>query len=205
MAGLRLMPVPHGLALCSLDPKQGLQHLCYANMPEIPPPWLELHGLLLSGLQQGAAESGGGGGASPAWVEATITPEWFSGVMARLHLNSFRVDTVPALDPSDPGALLRAAAAAISGGGGLPGEHQTGTAAFLLASMFNHSCEPNLAVTWPGNSAVVEMRAARDIAPGEQLTISYIDETLPRAQRQEALRFAYGFACGCPSCREQGP
>ena len=136
-----------------------------------------------------------------------------------------RVDTVPPLDlTADPSALLRAAAASLGSsataaavpgtltpgssshssddGIGSPGQHLPGSAAFLLASLFNHSCEPNLVMSWPHNNAVARFTAARDIAAHEQLTISYIDAEQGAAQRRAALQFAYGFACRCPRCRE---
>lgn len=43
--------------------------------------------------------------------------------------------------------------------------------------------------------------AARDIEEGEQLTISYCDQTAPRATRQQHLRFSYGFSCNCSLCQ----
>ena len=69
-----------------------------------------------------------------------------------------RIDTVPALPTLDRAALLRAAAgllsqadpAALTPSGG----HATGSGVFLLASMLNHSCEPNLDVVFPHNNAV---------------------------------------------------
>lgn len=150
----------------------------------------------------------------PTSLRATPTP-----------LTLSRVDTVPPLDlTADPSALLRAAAASLGGSAAAaavpgtftqgssgqssdsgtrhPGQHLTGSAAFLLASLFNHSCEPNLVVSWPHNNAVASFTAARDIAAHEQLTISYIDAEQGAAQRRAALQFAYGFACRCPRCRE---
>ena len=38
---------------------------------------------------------------------------------------------------------------------------------------------------------------------GEEVTISYIDETMPLADRQEALR-DYGFTCACAKCVAEG-
>ena len=43
--------------------------------------------------------------------------------------------------------------------------------------------------------------AVRDIAPGEELTVSYIDATLPRDERQERLR-DWGFNCTCSQCAQ---
>ncbi len=46
------------------------------------------------------------------------------------------------------------------------------------------------------------MRAAQDVAAGEQLTISYLGRglTSPLAQRQAELEEVYGFQCGCSRC-----
>ncbi|KAL4448227.1 hypothetical protein ABPG75_005446 [Micractinium tetrahymenae] len=203
-----------------------LHHLCYANIAVPPEPWVRLHSLLLRGLQPLASSARWAGVCTAERLQLEFSPEWFCGVLARLHLNAFRVDTVPPLDLSDPSALLRAAAASLGGSGAaaaafgaaVPGsssggsssgsgagstaQHHPGSAAFLLASMLNHSCEPNLDISWPHNNAVARFTAARDIAAHEQLTISYIDAEQSAAQRQAALQFAYGFSCGCPRCRE---
>jgi hypothetical protein len=114
------------------------------------------------------------------------------------HLAPCRVDTI-ALPPSthSRGDALRAAmTAAAQGNAAAP------SAAYLLASMFNHSCEPNVDVTSPRNNAVAAFRAARPIEAGEQLYISYIDQDGELAERQAELEFGYGFKCSCPRCRE---
>lgn len=77
------------------DPLTQLQHLCYANLPEVPQPWVELHGLLLQGLRPLCSSSSGSGGESSSgvtvdWLERTLSVEWFSDALSRLHLNSFR-------------------------------------------------------------------------------------------------------------------
>ena len=40
----------------------------------------------------------------------------------------------------------------------------------------------------------------RDIAPGEELTISYIDTLAPYRQRQQRLQSSLGFECSCARC-----
>lgn len=42
--------------------------------------------------------------------------------------------------------------------------------------------------------------AVRDIEPGEELTISYIDTLQDRSGRQERTRNSLGFACACSRC-----
>ena len=54
-----------------------------------------------------------------------------------------------------------------------------------------------------GAAGMLRLRAARDIAPGEQLCIAYLDVDLPVERRQEKLHFGYGFACACPRCLEE--
>eukprot|EP00887_Chlorella_sp_A99_P004171 scaffold23.g4171.t1 len=192
------------------EPLSDLRHLCFANTgPEPPPPWADMHRLLLRGLRPLGARIAGPARRREweAWLSEALGLDWYCGVVARLHINSFRVDTVPPLELSDPAALLRAAAGAVGGGAGggaaaAGGTHAPGSATYALASMLNHSCEPNLDVGFPQNNAALALTAAHDVAAGEQLTISYIDATAPREARRSSLRFAYGFECRCPRCTE---
>jgi hypothetical protein len=107
--------------------------------------------------------------------------------MARLHLNTFKVDATFPIDWSQG----HAAAAAMLGGDAA----SAGSALYLLGSLFNHSCEPNVHVTFPGNDSTAVFIAARQIAAGEQLYITYIDAGQELDARQEYLAFAYGFRC----------
>jgi len=60
-----------------------------------------------------------------------LTDDWYAGVLARLHINAFRVERV---DQEDCGDILAAAAASILG------ESIVGSAVYLLPSMYNHDC-----------------------------------------------------------------
>ncbi|KAI0382385.1 SET domain-containing protein [Hypomontagnella monticulosa] len=64
-------------------------------------------------------------------------------------------------------------------------------------SRFNHDCRPN--VHYRINDITHTSVAARDIAPGEELSISYIELMLPREERLERLR-KWGFECSCSHC-----
>jgi hypothetical protein len=172
------------------NPLKDLSSLCYANIPKAPDDWAAMHALLQNGLSTAGLSI------------SKFDLEWYCWVLSRLHLNVFRVDTVPPLDiQGDPAALLKAAAAAVSGGG--TSTSPQGSAVYLLGSMFNHSCEPNVDVTFPNNNAEIAFVAATDIAKHTELCISYIDAGVSRAARQEQLRFAYGFLCQCPKCVEE--
>jgi SET and MYND domain-containing protein len=73
----------------------------------------------------------------------------------------------------------------------------------VLPSLANHVCDPNLDAVWLDGDATITLRARRDIAAGEELRITYIDSTVPVAERRETLRFGYGFDCACPACTEE--
>ncbi|KAF9437727.1 hypothetical protein BGZ76_011436 [Entomortierella beljakovae] len=63
----------------------------------------------------------------------------------------------------------------------------------------NHSCVPNCLYTFKGSR--IECRAIRDIQPGEELTISYIDQIDVTKVRQKQLMERYQFTCECPLCK----
>jgi len=69
---------------------------------------------------------------------------------------------------------------------------------FPSASYFNHSCCPNVCKTTRGRSLF--FRAIRDIAAGEELTISYVLLNDSTEMRQAALKSSYLFTCTCPRC-----
>eukprot|EP00308_Calcidiscus_leptoporus_P004858 CAMPEP_0119355144 /NCGR_PEP_ID=MMETSP1334-20130426/4007_1 /TAXON_ID=127549 /ORGANISM="Calcidiscus leptoporus, Strain RCC1130" /LENGTH=274 /DNA_ID=CAMNT_0007368871 /DNA_START=78 /DNA_END=902 /DNA_ORIENTATION=- len=62
------------------------------------------------------------------------------------------------------------------------------------ASMFNHSCTPNILVH-AGETTETHFIAAEDIAAGDELCISYAELGLPCVERQAIFQFKYGFAC----------
>ncbi|GIL69527.1 hypothetical protein Vretifemale_455 [Volvox reticuliferus] len=138
-----------------------------------------------------------------AWAASTavkerLNVEWFVGVMARLHLNVFQVhNPLAGADPSDLAATAAALVASTAGGA------SSGSAVYLLSSLFNHSCEPNLELSFPDLNGAAAFTAARDIAPGEELSVAYLDIGLPVNVRRQHLEWSYGFVCGCPRCREE--
>ncbi|KAI0525847.1 hypothetical protein F5B22DRAFT_256352 [Xylaria bambusicola] len=66
-------------------------------------------------------------------------------------------------------------------------------------SILNHDCRPNMAF-YVDNNLTHHTHAVRDIKPGEELTISYVDTLQIRSARQERLRNSLGFSCACSSC-----
>lgn len=68
-----------------------------------------------------------------------------------------------------------------------------------FGSFYNHSCAPNCEVR---GSLDLHVFATRDIAPGEELCISYLGPELDRPVlfRKRILEIAWGSACECARC-----
>ena len=47
--------------------------------------------------------------------------------------------------------------------------------------------------------------AKRHVAPGEELSIAYVDTDLTTAERKEELKDTYGFECKCAKCSPPKP
>ncbi|KAK2749771.1 hypothetical protein FQN55_003007 [Onygenales sp. PD_40] len=67
-----------------------------------------------------------------------------------------------------------------------------------FASYINHSCDPNAYIGFDG--PLMYLKTLRDVKHGEQIYISYIDNTYPYERRQEELDTRYFFTCKCPKC-----
>uniref|UniRef100_A0A6B2L746 SET domain-containing protein n=1 Tax=Arcella intermedia TaxID=1963864 RepID=A0A6B2L746_9EUKA len=78
-----------------------------------------------------------------------------------------------------------------------------GTGLYLIANTMNHDCNPNVMTVCSNNSHQVTVIALRDIKKNEELTISYIDESLPFAKRKQILQTMYLFNCTCKKCQSQ--
>ncbi|XP_028981502.1 N-lysine methyltransferase SMYD2-A [Esox lucius] len=73
-----------------------------------------------------------------------------------------------------------------------------GSAVFPDVALMNHSCSPNVIVTYKGT--VAEVRAVQDIQPGDEIFNSYIDLLYPTDDRNDRLRESYFFTCVCDEC-----
>lgn len=91
------------------------------------------------------------------------------------------------------------------------------TAVFEDSSRADHSCLPNAifnndkresaAGDEDGRGGMIyaaRLRATRDIRPGEEICITYLQDTrwMPRERRRELLRESWGFECRCGVCVE---
>src|SRR5271156_6214213 len=69
---------------------------------------------------------------------------------------------------------------------------------------FNHSCDYNATVRFGTgyNFHLIAIVPLRPIAKDEEITISYIDATMPFHRRQNELKQRYFFECCCPLCQD---
>ncbi|KAK7951304.1 SET domain-containing protein 5 [Apiospora aurea] len=80
---------------------------------------------------------------------------------------------------------------------GLQGEPHFGN--FPEVSRLNHDCRPSIAY-YIDENLTHHTHAVRDIQPGEELIISYLDSFRARSVRQARARASWGFSCGCSQC-----
>ncbi|XP_048830183.1 N-lysine methyltransferase SMYD2-A [Brienomyrus brachyistius] len=73
-----------------------------------------------------------------------------------------------------------------------------GSAVFPDVALMNHSCNPNVIVTYKGT--VAEVRAVQEIHQEEEIFTSYIDLLYPTEDRNERLKDSYFFTCECKEC-----
>lgn len=76
--------------------------------------------------------------------------------------------------------------------------NEIGSAIYIEASIFNHSCQPNATTVWDGLK--LEIRAIKPIPAGQEICTNYIDIKKPRTERQEQLKNLYYFDCKCQRC-----
>lgn len=86
-----------------------------------------------------------------------------------------------------------------SGGGGQPKDEGHHLGNFPDVSRFNHDCRPNVAFRIDEHLAH-HTHAVRDIAVGEELTLTYVDPFDTHAAREARILQSWGFKCTCPHC-----
>lgn len=70
---------------------------------------------------------------------------------------------------------------------------------FANVSRLNHSCRPNAKHVWNAKLGVQTVYIVRDVAEGEELTLSYLPGGTS-SERKETLREHFGFECRCEVC-----
>lgn len=70
---------------------------------------------------------------------------------------------------------------------------------YIEGSVFDHCCAPNACAS--GEGLALEIRAMKQINIGEQIFIDYVQNILPKAERQSLLNERYFFVCQCFRCQ----
>jgi len=70
-----------------------------------------------------------------------------------------------------------------------------GTSFDIVASLMNHSCDPNVFVVFEGNE--LRVRPIRNLVAGEELVQCYTDVDMDVLIRRKTLKSEYFFHCGC--------
>ncbi|CAK0902548.1 unnamed protein product [Prorocentrum cordatum] len=73
---------------------------------------------------------------------------------------------------------------------------------FKHISYINHSCCPNVVLEYRSNSNAASVVACRDVNDGDELSLAYLDFTVPwrLGDRHKHLLEGYGFVCTCDRC-----
>lgn len=71
---------------------------------------------------------------------------------------------------------------------------------FVACAHFNHSCTPNSRYAWNEATGKEEVRALRDILPGEEVTVAYRNVLKPTRERLDDILRSHGFVCTCRAC-----
>jgi len=69
----------------------------------------------------------------------------------------------------------------------------------FIGSFFNHSCNPNVSLATIYNYETSYI-AQTSISKGTELTVTYVDSTIPLHDRRDLLLDTWKFWCECPKC-----
>ncbi|RNF01939.1 hypothetical protein TraAM80_06743 [Trypanosoma rangeli] len=149
------------------------------------------HAVLLEAISPPQSESA-------AWaqeiVDALLRHDTLETFLGQMSLNSQAINGF--IVYSSPAAAGAASAApsvewVLKGGG-----------VYTLQSAFNHSCDPNLAVSTVDGTHEIRLRTLRPVQSGEELTITYIPLENTTTEQRHAMLKGYFFTCRCHRCQE---
>ena len=72
----------------------------------------------------------------------------------------------------------------------------------FYSTKMNHSCNPSVKYykDKKDNKDCMTFKTRRTIEANEEIFDSYINSSLPKSERQKALKIRYGFECACDKC-----
>lgn len=165
------------------------------------------------------ASRGRGGGHGPERVrgdaQPSLRPQRGLGPRCKRRPST---DEWPPFRPRPPPGTARAL-----GGGAPPGAHLValGRSSHLLRPRGEATCRGAPPLASPSGARATRVlhgrrfhpfaerpgclvvRALRPIRPGEELCLSYVETSLPTAERKAHLLAHFGFECGCTRCAKE--
>jgi len=75
---------------------------------------------------------------------------------------------------------------------------------YYETSFCSHSCRPNVAIKPLGEGGPLRLFAVRPLAPGDELTMTFVNPEMKRSQRRAQLSQQYGIECRCARCMSDG-
>ncbi|KAJ2874953.1 mitochondrial import receptor subunit tom20, partial [Coemansia asiatica] len=78
-----------------------------------------------------------------------------------------------------------------------------GLSLYLISSHLTHSCDPNVEITFVGNTDKAAIRTIKPIAKGDELHVSFVGTDLDRETRQKKLSGQYRINCSCDRCKAE--
>jgi hypothetical protein len=132
---------------------------------------------------------------------ADLAPHTVRALVLRLRTNAGAIHFPNCGSGGGAAAAAAAAASAAAASAAAAAVGQVGCALSSTLSAINHSCAPNAAATVQRGWLVVA--SLQPLAPGDELTICYVDAARPGSERRAVLREHYNFECQCPRCRRE--
>jgi hypothetical protein len=80
------------------------------------------------------------------------------------------------------------------------GEDEAYMCLFPNVARINHACRPNAHARFVPKTLLMEIKALRDIAPGEEIGISYGRVDLKQKERKKLYKQGWNFECTCDMC-----
>lgn len=77
-------------------------------------------------------------------------------------------------------------------------------AVYSTISRLNNSCTPNAFLSWDFSRKTMNLFAVRDIDPGEEICVSYVNTLLERNMRHDFMQEIWEFSCRCEACELEG-
>lgn len=196
LALMRLLPGPDTAAARLLQEPRTTPPLEHEIAAVCPPDAAsqdeELHMRLLRRLERASDHDG--------WVRDVL-----QAINRQPPMQRSDGSPVPRTIPLLRWALGVAAVNSHGAGRGFDGEDTPRGVLCLLGSMMPHSCIPSASISFAPerDGSTATLHTARDVQPGEPLSVAYVCPDWPISERRQVLLAQHGFVCRCERCERE--